>query len=748
MRLVFSLLLFLQLLSASAQPGFQEITTLPFLDTLSYLNGVSWVDVDNDLDLDVCVTGFNATTQANTSTIFLNDGNGNFSASTLLVSNQKNTMRHAWADFNNDDFLDLYIGATWNQNGINELWQNNGGTSLALNAMAGITPNVPQPYEGAISWADFDNDGWVDLYLPRWNNLSNRLFKNNGNGTFSEITADPVALDLAWTSGGFWGDYDNDGDQDLFVVNYQIGSVIGTNDLFRNNGNGTFTKVTNAGQLTTLAQNGRSANWVDVNNDGFLDLFVCNQFGQDLLHLNNGDGTFTTHPIGAVNHTSWSSNWGDFDNDGDEDLITIGFFGTDSRLWENDGHGNLTDITANYPGIFPTATNGSTSNAAIWVDADLDGWLDLHIIQPDNAPDHFYHNTGEPCKSWLEVSCLGQMSNHAAIGTTLRIKSTINGNPVWQMRQISSQTAVTGSNPLWQHFGCGDAAFVDSLVVQWPSGKTCVFTHLPVNQVLRINEDCSMEVIKAVNSQQGSLQEISKCFSSADTINLMPTGQTGGTWYADCGDCISQQGVFNPATVDSAGDYLVRYWASNNICDGTVDSFLIHLLPPPQVNADAQDTVNYGEKVMLSATGANSYLWQPATTLSCADCAHPEFTADTTTLFVITGMNAQGCTDTAHLLVVVRPEATVDLPNAFTPNNDHANDIFKPAYKSNIFTEYKLKVYDRWGERVFESFNIGEGWDGTTNGNPAASDVYVYSFDYQLFSGKSGHLKGEVTLLR
>lgn len=747
MRQVFVLALLLNTALLSAQTTFQEITPLPFLDSQSYLNGVSWADVDNDGDLDVCVTGFNAATQSNASAIYLNDGAGNFTASTLLVSNQKNTMRHAWADFNNDDYLDLYIGATWNQNGINELWQNNAGASLTLNQTTGITPNVAQPYEGAISWADYNNDGWVDLFLPRWNNLGNRLFKNNGNGTFTEVATAATALDLAWTSGGFWGDYDNDGDQDLFVVNYQIGANVGTNDLFRNNGDGTFTKITTAGQLTLLPQNGRSANWVDANNDGFLDLFVCNQFGQDELHLNNGDGTFTTHLIGAANHTSWSSNWGDFDNDGDQDLITIGFFGTDSRLWQNDGFGNLTDVTASYPNIFPTATNGSNSNAAIWVDADLDGWLDLHIIQPDNAPDHFYHNAGQPCKSWLEVKCTGQESNHAAIGASIRIKSVINGSPVWQMRQISSQTAATGTNPLWQHFGCGDAALIDSLVLRWPSGKTCVFTHVAVNQVINIKEDCSIEVMKSLNNMEGTFHEMTACLPLPAAINLTPTGQAGGIWYGNCADCINQQGMFSSTGI-GAGDYLIRYLSSNNVCGGTVDSFLIHLLAPPVVTASGPDSVDFKAKVKLSAGGAVSYLWQPSGSLSCANCSNPEFTADSTTLFVVTGTGDNGCTDTAHVLVYVRPEPTVNMPNAFTPNNDQNNDEFRPANMASAFTDYKLKVYDRWGERVFESFDIGEAWDGTINGNPAASDVYVYVFDYALISGKSGHVKGQVTLLR
>jgi gliding motility-associated-like protein len=94
------------------------------------------------------------------------------------------------------------------------------------------------------------------------------------------------------------------------------------------------------------------------------------------------------------------------------------------------------------------------------------------------------------------------------------------------------------------------------------------------------------------------------------------------------------------------------------------------------------------------------------------------------------------------------PEPVVEMPNAFTPNNDGSNDEFKPAYKRNIFKDYKLIVYSRWGEIAFESYDIGEGWDGNHNGYPAISDVYAYTFDYELVDGKKGRIVGQVTLIR
>ncbi|MBL7828512.1 MAG: gliding motility-associated C-terminal domain-containing protein, partial [Saprospiraceae bacterium] len=107
-----------------------------------------------------------------------------------------------------------------------------------------------------------------------------------------------------------------------------------------------------------------------------------------------------------------------------------------------------------------------------------------------------------------------------------------------------------------------------------------------------------------------------------------------------------------------------------------------------------------------------------------------------------------GCVDTATLFLDEKLDYLFQIPNAFTPNNDQYNDVFLPFFHKNIFEDYQLQVFAAWGQRVFASHNVGEGWDGTINGKPAASAVYLYTFEYTLLNGNAGKLKGEVNLIR
>jgi len=738
---------FLFCIASQAQISFEDIPGLPFLDDQGYLRGITWVDVDGDNDLDVSVSGVTGTAPdyTNTTAIFINDGAGGFANTGLIASNQADPFGHGWADYDNDGDLDVYYCATHYNGGLNELWRNEGGISFTQITGNGATPDVPQPFEGTVSWGDYDNDGFADLVLATWNNLPERVFHNNGDGTFSADFAIEPAAHPGWTSGCYWADYDNDRDLDLYSVQYQTGPADpAPNILYRNTGDGNFTLHTTAGDVVTDAQNSRSANWVDIDNDGHLDLFVGNQSGQDYIYYNFGGGSFNPHqPLGDPGHTTWSSNWGDIDNDGDQDLFTVGFWGYESKCWRNDGGGVFTDITASFPNIYPLQNSNSRSNAVVLVDYDRDGWLDLHVAQPDAIPDHLYRNLGAGCMSWLEVECIGVQSNRAGIGTVIRAKATIGGTPVWQMRQVSAQTAATGQNPLWQHLGFGDAKIIDSLVVEWPSGLTCVFEKVEVNQLIEIEETCSIQTILSSPPGFAGLDAQAGWCEGSGPIDLFPLlggdPDTGGQWTD-----ASFQPVAMP--VEGAGEW---YYLIDGLCPDTARvTVTAHPLPVVEI-FPGDTTILQGQALQLQATGALTYVWSPADQLSCAECPDPLFTASGSTELIVTGTDEFGCRDTASISIEVPiMDLRFELPNAFTPDGDGVNDTFRPLYEENVFSAFLLRIFNRWGELVFETRDPGAGWDGRKDGEALPSDVFGFHMEYTLLNGTNGSLNGEVTLLR
>jgi len=281
--------------------------------------------------------------------------------------------------------------------------------------------------------------------------------------------------------GGSWADYDDDGDLDIFVANYNGNN----NYLYTNNGDGSFTKVTSDIVVNDCGSS-VGASWGDYDNDGDLDLFVPNDFGENnFLYNNNGDGSFTKVTSGIVVNDggrSAGSGWGDFDNDGDLDLFVANFSGT-SSLYENIGNGNFTKIVSG-----PIVTDIGDSRGVAFCDYDIDGDLDVIVTNSQNEDNFLYANNGNS-NHWINIKCVGSISNYSAIGTKVKIKSIINGNSIWQMTEISGQTGRLGQNSLNTEFGLGDATIIDSVQIEWPSGVIQILTDVSVDQFITIVEN-------------------------------------------------------------------------------------------------------------------------------------------------------------------------------------------------------------------------------------------------------------------
>ena len=348
-------------------------------------------------------------------------------------------------DYNNDGLLDIFFtnGAEIpslqksNPSFHNRLFRNNGdGTFTDVTEKAGL---AGVGYAMGVAAGDYDNDGFVDLYLAGFNR--NQLFHNNGDGTFSDVTEKAgVSGSLPggrkpWSVTAGWIDYNNDGRLDLFVVNYldysistahscQTDNIVdycspneyrGTaNILYRNNGDGTFTDVSQQSHISQYVGKGMGVAFADYDNDGFTDIFVSNDTFPNFLLHNNGDGTFTD--VALLAGVAYNDNgktvagmgtdFRDIDNDGRPDIFHAAMFGDTFPLYRNAGNGEFEDVTGK-TGI-AAMTNRLTAWGAGIFDFDNDGNKDIFVAGSailDNAmevnhkpyplPNGLYRNLGK-----------------------------------------------------------------------------------------------------------------------------------------------------------------------------------------------------------------------------------------------------------------------------------------------------------------------------------------------------------------
>jgi hypothetical protein len=251
-----------------------------------------------------------------------------------------------------------------------------------------------------LTWGHFDNDGFLDLFVPNSDippNVGvNSLYRNRGDGTFSVVTNAGLSAQRRNSLVGVWGDYDNDGFLDLFVTDG--GQAC---SLYRNQGNGTFTKVTNGGHVTIVGVYDGAA-WGDFDRDGFIYLFIATASGvqgtrlSNFLYRKNGDGTFTRVTSGNVATdlgNARSCAWGDCDDDGRLDLFVPNAYFITNFLYRNTGGGSFARVTS---GI--VATELADSRGCGWGDYDNDGYLDLFVAnggRTSTQSSFLYHNNGD-----------------------------------------------------------------------------------------------------------------------------------------------------------------------------------------------------------------------------------------------------------------------------------------------------------------------------------------------------------------
>ncbi|MBT7593527.1 MAG: hypothetical protein HN559_01410, partial [Gemmatimonadetes bacterium] len=446
----------------------------------------AWADYDRDGDLDLYVSN-GATAGDAANVLYRNDGDTGFTDVALAsgVADDGNGTAAVFADFNSDGWEDLFIskGGFNTQGQANRLFHNNhDGTFADVSAAAGLDV-VLSSYSAAAG--DYDQDGYTDLYVSQFRGQPNQLYRNDGNGGFEEvgIGSGIVSFFNYGGSAASFADYDADGDVDLYA------SIFGTFDRFYADvGAAQFgvSEVGNEGDAVGITSG-------DYDNDGDLDVYVINQSRRSTLSRND----LETSAFVDVGEESGTENlalgagcaFGDFDADGDLDLFVVNG-GSADRVFMNRGDGSFVDMAAAF-GMADT----SWAWAVTLADYDNDGDLDVYVVNERSA-NRLYDNRSNH-NNWLQVGLRGVESNTEALSARLQLYA---GERAWT-RVVNATSGMSHSSRV-VHFGLGQTTRLDSLLVQWPRGLTERFVDVPVNSRLAVVEG---QVLTAVQETTGDV---------------------------------------------------------------------------------------------------------------------------------------------------------------------------------------------------------------------------------------------------
>jgi len=493
--------------SAEEFPRFRDIAPRLRLNTFNLSGGAIADDFNNDGLLDLITSTWDTSGQMH---YFRNVGDGSYVEETKAagLTGIVGGLNLVQADYNNDGYTDVLVlrGAWLGTKGRhpNSLLRNNGdGTFTDRSYEAGLA-RVNYPTQTA-SWADYDLDGDLDLYIGN-EGAPCQLFRNNGDETFTDVAAQAGVQNFGYSKGTIWGDYNDDRYPDLYVSN-----MGGDNRLYRNNRDGSFTDV--AWELGVRQPKNSFAVWFwDFNNDGLLDLYVAtylpkmSELVPDFLEPGSQDefarlykglpgGRFVNvsreQGVGRLTSTM-GANFGDLDNDGFLDFYLGTGFPLYSALmpnlmFRNHSGTGFSDITT--AGGFGHLQKG---HGVVFADFDNDGDQDVFeqiggAFPGDAFGNVLYENPGFS-NHWIKLKLVGVASNRSAIGARIRIDTTEDGKKRTVYRYVNSGGSF-GANPLRQEIGLGAAGSIDLLEIFWPkTGLTQRFRDLAVDQALEITE--------------------------------------------------------------------------------------------------------------------------------------------------------------------------------------------------------------------------------------------------------------------
>lgn len=574
--------------------------TVPVTSPADFGTGVSFRDFDGD--------GWDDLTFANVddSLIVYRNNQGSLERMPSPAAAQGNTRTVLWVDIDNDGDDDLLVTTF---NGPVKLYRNDGNWQFVdISASSGLLQADGKRW-GA-SFGDYNKDGFLDLYVCTYiyseesyaYSKLNHLYRNNGDGTFADVTLQAGVGDgMKASFQSVWMDVDLDGWPDLFVIN----DFQPSNSLYRNNGDGTFSEMAMALGMDQPGEHCMSISMCDFDLDGDLDIYITNtgvfpqtNNARHMLLLNNGDGTYTESSTlyGLdIFEWSWGALWVDHDNDGYQDL----YIATHRELsppvanlfFKNNGGTGFTNGNSLFPD--PQITS---SHSVARGDLDRDGYADIVVHNQHPFYPYLWKNDGGTA-SYVRITLEGTVSNKMAIGSWIRVHA---GGKQYIHYTLCGENYLGQSS---QHllFGLGSASVVDSVVVEYLSGHVDRYYDLAVNAEYHFREG---ESLVPVISAPGGFAACAPATVVLDAgVHALYEWNTAWT------------GRYLP--VSSSG----AFWVSAGPAPGlmeTSDTVQVSIGPAPaMVSTDTDPSCAGGDDgsiVLLNLSGAltESVVWQPA----------------------------------------------------------------------------------------------------------------------------------------
>ncbi|BAO74839.1 FG-GAP-like repeat-containing protein [Winogradskyella sp. PG-2] len=519
---------------------FEHVESVVGLGILEENNGAAVADYDGDNDLDIFVvakSNDDPNSPKTLSKLFRNNNDGSFTdvteqaglnnflsddeAGDIYLGLNGNKSAASWGDYNNDGFPDLFLTYSFKV----QLWRNLGnGTFADVTEFSGFD-GINECRNTGATWFDYNNDSLLDIYISDWDECgTNQLYRNEGNSTFTNVTTTTgiEGSDNFFSYMSMPFDFNEDGFMDLYVSN----DLDDPNNLYINNLGNSFTDQAETYGVDTMFDD-MGITVGDYNNDGFFDFFVT-AIDKNILLTNNGDNTFTDLSIEKnVDNTGWS--WGtlfsDFDLDGDEDLFIVNGYDFEQRGPEpnyyyrnliEQGQDTFEDASAEL-GLNEEAI----SVTALDFDYDNDGDLDLLVTNNDRSS-FFYENKllnfddAESTLHWFKLDLEGTTSNRDAIGTIVTLTT-----PTKTFKRYYSGKEFLSQSLQSVHFGLNNETEIISLEIRWPMGLVETFNNLDVDITIKATEGQGFEVLEIAPSQKiyGCTDPISCSYNPDATLD-------------------------------------------------------------------------------------------------------------------------------------------------------------------------------------------------------------------------------------